>query len=106
MSDDALDGREALAQCALETVDPVMYGGYAQGGIDQGVEIDNLAVRRLAHPHIMHVAHAAELLGNGRKLIVNGFDALGCGVTAEQPTRLQRLDVGLDLDLEPELIAH
>src|SRR5262245_11859385 len=106
MPDDTLDGREAQTQCALETVDPVVHLGYAQSRVDQGVEIDNLAVRSLAHPHVVYVAHAAELFGSGRKLVLDRLDALVRGVTAEQPARLQRLDVGLDLHFESELVAH
>src|SRR5262245_23867447 len=105
MADDALDGREALAERALDIVDPIMHGGHAQGRVDQCVEIDDLTIRRLAYPHVVHVAHAAELLGNGSKLAVDRLDALVRSVTAEQPARLQRFDVGLDLNLKAKLVA-
>src|SRR5262245_5049643 len=106
MPDHALDGGKALAQSALEIVDAVGDLGHAHKWIDISVEIDDLAVRRFAHAHVVHIANDAMLLRNARKLAVNRLDALVGGIAAGQPAGLQRLDMGLDLDLEPELVAH
>ena len=104
--DHALDGGEAQAQPTFEIVDAVVDVGHAQQWIDIGVEIDDLAVRRFADAHVVHITHHAEVLCDAGKLVLNRPDALVGGVAAEQPTGLQRLDVGLDLDLDPELVAH
>ena len=44
--------------------------------------------------------------GKSRELGAHRGKALAGRVTAGKPARLQRLDVGLDLDLGPELLAH
>ena len=80
--------------------------GDGQRRIHVTVEIDDLAVRGLAHAHVVNVLHEAEFGGERGELGAHCGKALAGRVTAGKPARLQRLDMSLDLDLWPELLAH
>src|SRR5205085_6670755 len=65
VADDALDGGEGAAQCALDLVDALMHLDHAHRGRGTAVEVDDLAGLGIAHPHIMDVVDGA-ISGNFR----------------------------------------
>ena len=69
------------------------------------MEIDDLALVGLAHPHIVDVADHAALGGDLGERLLHRADALGRRLAA-RGVGLQRLDMGLDLDLGAELLAQ
>src|SRR3569832_222505 len=102
MADDALDLRRAGLERALQRVDIVVDVVNRELGVAPAVEVDDLAVLGLAHAHVMHVANDA---ASGRLLAPrdrHGSDALRRSLAAGHVLRLQRLDMGLDLDAVSE----
>ena len=68
------------------------------------MEVDDLAGVGVAHPHIMDVMDDAVGGDLGQRL-QNGRNPLGRRVGAVRQLRLQRLDMGVDLDVLAELLA-
>jgi hypothetical protein len=60
--DHPLDGRAAAAQLLLDRVDLLVYVAPAQGGVDQAVEVDDLAVVRLTHLHVVDLVELSNIL--------------------------------------------
>jgi len=106
VADHALDRGEAPAQAALDAVDPLMHRVDAHAGIDVAVEVDDLAVARLAHAHVVNVAQRAVLGRERDKRGAHRLDPRRRRVTAGHAVHLQRLDMALDLDVGAELVAH
>src|SRR5436190_2100833 len=59
----------------------------------------------LAHPHVVHLADELDLGGNLPQRVADRGDALGRRLAAAPVIGLQRLDMGLDLDIGPEFVA-
>ena len=74
MADHPLHGREARFETALHFVDPLVHFGDRHHRIDQTVEIDDLARRRFAHPHVVHMADWPETARDVRKRGGDGRD--------------------------------
>ena len=62
--------------------------------------------RGLAHAHVVHFAEIGDLGGERRERLAHFGDARGRSVAAGQNVGRQRLDMGLDFDVGPELLAH
>src|SRR5262245_29734540 len=104
VTDHALDAGEGAAQRALDLVDALMHPDHAHRGGGAAMEVDDLAGLGVAHPHIMDVVDGA-VGGELRQRSLDGGDAVGRGVGAVRKLRLQRLDMGVDLDVLAELLA-
>src|SRR5262249_47194153 len=105
VADRTLDRGKAPPQRALDLVDLVMYLGDREGGVDQAMEIDDLAVVGLAHPHVVHLADEVDLGRDPAQRLAHRRDARGRRLAAAAIVGLQGLDVRLDLDVGPELVA-
>ena len=68
------------------------------------MEINDFAGVGVAHPHIMDVMDRA-VGGKARQRGLDGLDALGRGVGAVRQFRLERFDMGVDLDVLAEILA-
>src|ERR1044072_2313307 len=53
MAAHALDGREFLAKRAFDVVDALMHVAHGELRVNAAMEVDNLAVRGLAHAHVV-----------------------------------------------------
>ena len=83
-----------------------MHAVDAQRRIDVAVEIHDLAFVGFAHADVVHVAHepgfAASSASAACTCAMRSAGASRPGESAD----LQRLDMGLDLDIGAELVAH
>jgi hypothetical protein len=104
--DHPLDRGEALAERPLHLVDLLVHVGHPERGIDQAMEIDDLAVIGLAHAHVVHLSEQVDFRRDGDEGIVHFPHSLGRRIAAALVAGLQRLDVGFDLDFGPQLVAH
>ena len=69
------------------------------------MEIDDLAIVGFAHPHVVDRADEVDFRRDLDQRIAYRRDAPGRGVAAGLMTRLQRLDMGFDLDSGSQLLA-
>src|SRR5687768_12206136 len=99
MADHALERGEAPAQAAFYLIDPVMDLGYGERRIDMAMEIDHLAGRSAAYTDVVHVVQDAIACGDFGERPLDLVRALGRCVDAGEVIDLQRLDMGVDLDL-------
>src|SRR6185437_7176204 len=97
VADHPLDLRELPAQAALEVVDLLMDLVDPHGGIDVAMEVDDLAIARLAHAHVVDIAQCAVFARKRRERGAHRLDTRGGRVAADDAAGLQRLDVALDL---------
>src|SRR5579883_1617490 len=104
VTDDALDARVIAPQRALDRVDILMHLDDAHRGHRAAMEVDDLAGRGVAHPHTMNVADLGLRRIARQRLRNLGNPARG-GIAAERQLRLQRLDMGVDLDIGTEFLA-
>ena len=75
-------------------------------GIDPDMEVDDLTFVGFADAHIVHIADHAALGSNLRECQLHRAHALRRCLAAGSLRRLQRFDVGLDLNGGPELLAE
>src|SRR4029077_17972724 len=106
MADDSLDGGEFAAQRALHLIDPFMYVLHGEHRVDAAMEIDDLALRGLAHPHIVNLPDEGDVPREGAEGLASPRNAGIRRIASGKPAHLQRLDVRLDLDLGAELLAE
>ena len=97
---------KAPAQPALERVDQVVHRADRERRIDAAVKIDDLAVGGLAHAHVVDLAEVGDFRGERQERVAHFADARRRGVAAGQHVGRQRLDMGFDLDVRAELVAH
>ena len=106
VADHALDRRRTAAQRAFDLVDLLVHRLHRERRIDPAVEIDDLAFVGFAHPHVVDVAdHAAFGRDLGERHL-DRRDPLRRRFAAGGLRRLQRLDMGLDLDRGAEFLAE
>src|SRR6266702_8881210 len=106
VADDALDRRPARLEPALDLVDLRVHVVDAERGIDQAVEIHDLARGRLTHADFMDVADWPDLARDIGERGAHRGHALARSIAAALSVGLQRLDVGVDLDLRAELLGN
>ena len=70
------------------------------------MEVDDLAVGGLAHAHVVDLADERDVRRDLVERVAHRRDPLVRRVAPGQSARLQRLDMGLDLDLGAELVAR
>src|SRR6266404_6344160 len=104
VADDPFHGRERAAQRTLDLVDVLVNLDHAHRRRGAAVEVHDFAGVGIAHPHAMDVMDRA-IGGEARQRGLDGFDALRRGIAANRQFRLQRLDVGVDLDVLAEFLA-
>jgi hypothetical protein len=105
VADRALDRREAQPERPLHLVHLVVHVRDLERRIDQAMKIDDLAVAGRAHAHVVDRADEINLCRDLGQRLAHRCDTLSGGVATWLVERLQRLDVGLDLDLRSELVA-
>src|SRR5438105_6943969 len=104
MADHTLDGRKRAAQRALDLVDVLVHLDHAHRRRGAAMEINDFAGVGIAHPNIMDVMDRA-IAGKARQRGLDGLDALGGCVGAVRQFRLERFDVGVDLDVLAKILA-
>src|SRR5262245_13602177 len=105
MSDDPPHPGQPFAQRLLQAVDRGMDELDAAATVDPAMKRDVHAVVIDPDPHIVN-AGERPLGGNLLEKMLDGGDTLRSGGLAGKDARLERLDMGLDLDLAPELGAN
>jgi hypothetical protein len=103
MADDALHFRKSPTQRALDLVDILVDIDHAHRGRGAAMEIHDLARLGIAHPHIMDVMDRG-IRGETRQRVLDSFNTFRSSVDANGQFGLQRLDVGVDLDIFPEFV--
>ena len=94
------------AQPALQRVDRVMPAPTESAGSTWQWKLTISPSRGLAHAHVVHLADRGELGGERGERLAHFGDARARSVEAGQNVGGQRLDMGLDLDVGAELLAH
>src|SRR2546430_12883934 len=103
VADHPFDGRELLPQRAFEVVDFLVDGPDRQRRIDAAVKVDDLSLGSLAYAHVVDLSDESDIRRDGAELLAYRRDPFIRRVAAGEPARLQRLDVGFDLDFRAEL---
>ena len=104
VADHPLDGRETPAQAALQLVHLLVHVVDRELWIDMAMKVDDCALRSLAHAHIVNFPDRSELRRDFAQQGADRAGAVGRGIGAGDILRLQRLDMGLDLDVGAEFL--
>ncbi len=83
-----------------------MNGRHRKRGVDQAVEIDNLADIGLPDTDVVHLADQIDFCRDLIERVAHSRDAGGRRFAARLIMRLQGLDVGLDLNSRSQFLAH
>src|SRR4051794_19016843 len=103
MSDDAFDAGKPVPELTFDAVDLVVHIVDGHRRVDAAVEIHDLAVRGVTHPHVVDLTDKCDVGDDGGQRGAHFGGTLNRRIASGQSTRLQRLDVRLDFDLGAEL---